>query len=401
MFDLTALDDAFFADPYPTYQAMREEGRVHELSGGGYLLAHHADLKRVYRETSNFSSDKERQFEPAFGRDSALFEHHTTSLVFRDPPLHTHVRRAIGNALSQRMIVAMQQGVEDVVAGLITKLVDKMAEQREADLVAEFAAAIPIEIIGNLLRIPANERAPLRQWSLAILGALEVNPGEDVLQAGNRAVEEFLTYLEALVARRRDTLSDADDDILARLLRFEHEGQGLSATELYHQCIFLLNAGHETTTNLIGSGIELLLRFPDARRTLRDSPELIDRAVEEMLRFESPNQLGNRLTTCDVDIAGVRIPQGSTLTLVIGAANRDPRVFKAPDTFDITRADNPHLAFGAGIHTCAGLNVARLEAQVAIAAMIRQFPDMHLTEVPERARRARFRGFTALKVALS
>jgi hypothetical protein len=181
-------------------------------------------------------------------------------------------------------------------------------------------------------------------------------------------------------------------------LRWEVDGAGLGVVELYHQCIFLLNAGHETTTNLIGNGIELLLRYPQQLERLRAQPELIDTAVEEILRFESSNQLGNRTTTTAVEIGDQTIAAGSVLTLCIGAANRDPQQFDRPDEFDITREPNPHLAFAAGIHTCAGLNVARLEGQVAIGRFIERFPDVAILGRPQRARRARFRGFTSLPI---
>jgi hypothetical protein len=189
---------------------------------------------------------------------------------------------------------------------------------------------------------------------------------------------------------------EEDDDILARLLRWEQDGYRFTRTALYHQCVFLLNAGHETTSNLIGNGVELLLRHPDQLALLREDPTLIDTAVEEVLRCESPNQLGNRTVTEDTELRGVPLPLGSILTLCIGAANRDLAVFPEPERFDIRRTPNPHLAFGAGIHTCAGLNVARLEGQVAIGRLIARFPALRLAGEPLRARRARFRGWESV-----
>lgn len=394
-FDLGALPDGFYEDPYSTYARLADEAPVFRLPDSGVFLTRYRDLRRVYRDARRFSSDKRLQFEPVFGATSPLYEHHTTSLVFNDPPLHTHVRRAIGNALSSRMVEVMQRDVE----ALVMDLLDGLAMRGTFDLIADFAAAIPVEVIGNLLRIPHAERGPLRQWSLAILGSLEARPSAAQLARGNAAVTEFMAYLTDFVARRESTLASADDDIVARLIRWERDGFRLSGKELYHQCIFLLNAGHETTTNLIGNGAELLLRFPEARRAILRSPGLIEGAVEEMLRFESPNQLGNRTTTTAVSIGGVDIEPGTILTLCIGAANRDPEVFDAPERFDITRAPNPHLAFGAGSHTCAGLNVARLEARVALVRLFERFPELQLAGEPVRARRARFRGFERLPVA--
>ena len=390
--DLRNLPDEFYADPYPLYRRLREQTPVLELPDGGLFLTRYADLVAVYKDARRFSSDKRVQFAPVFGEGSPLYEHHTTSLVFNDPPLHTQVRKALSN----KMVQMMQAGVDQ----LVEELLDGLAQRSRVDLISEFAAAIPVEIIGNMLGVPRAERGPLRRWSLAILGGLEVGLDERRMALGNQCVSEFLDYLRELVSSRRRALKDSDDDILARLLRWESDGYRLSEKELYHQCIFLLNAGHETTTNLIGNGVELLIRFPEAQQHLRDDPSLIDSGIEEMLRYESSNQLGNRTTTEDLEIGGVAIPAGTVLTLCIGAANRDPEVFADPEAFEISRQHNPHLAFGSGIHTCAGLNVARLEGRVAIGRLLQRFQTIQLDGEPRRAHRARFRGFETLPLLL-
>lgn len=386
---------AMYQDPYPLYHALRSRDPVHRCSNGSYFLTRHADLRRIYKDARSFSSDKKVQFKPLFG-DSLLYEHHTTSLVFNDPPLHTHVRKAFGSALSPKAIEAMERDVRMLVERLLLEVEGK----QEFDLITDFASVIPVEVIGNLLRVPHEERGPLRGWSAAILGALEFNLSKEQLQAGNRAVREFLDYLERLVAERRRNLSDDHDDILSRLIRWESEGFTLSDKQLYHQCIFLLNAGHETTTNLIGNGIHALLTQPEQLQKLRQQPELVDAAVEEMLRYESPVQLGNRLTTTTVEFGDIAIPAGTILTLCIGAANRDPEVYEQPDIFDITRDPRDHLAFGGGIHTCAGLNIARLEARIAIGRLVQHFPGLRLNGEVVRDQRMRFRGFLSLPIAV-
>jgi cytochrome P450 len=394
-FDPFDPPSAMYVDPYPLYHALRSRDPVHRCPNGSYFLTRHADLRRIYKDARSFSSDKKVQFKPLFG-DSLLYEHHTTSLVFNDPPLHTHVRKAFGSALSPKTIEAMERDVRV----LVERLLGEVEEMKEFDLIADFASVIPVEVIGNLLRVPREERGPLRGWSAAILGALEFNLGAEQLQAGNRAVRDFLDYLEKLVADRRRNLSDDHDDILSRLIRWESEGFTLSDKQLYHQCIFLLNAGHETTTNLIGNGIHGLLTHPEQLQRLRKQPELIDAAVEEMLRYESPVQLGNRLTTRAVEFGDTAIPEGTILTLCIGAANRDPEVYEQPDVFDITRNPRDHLAFGGGIHTCAGLNVARLEARIAISRLVQNFPGLRLNGEVVRDQRMRFRGFLSLPMAI-
>ena len=207
---------------------------------------------------------------------------------------------------------------------------------------------------------------------------------------------EFLGYLKGLVAARRASPGDPDIDVLTRLIEGDGEGETLSEVELLQNCIFILNAGHETTTNLIGNGLYALMEWPDERRRLIDNPDLIDSAVEEFLRFESSNQLGNRITTEDTEIGGVAMPPETRITLCIGAANRDPRQFPDPDRLDLSRKPNKHLAFGSGAHTCAGLSLARLEGKIAIGRFLARFPDYALRTEPTRGGRVRFRGFLSI-----
>jgi cytochrome P450 len=209
-----------------------------------------------------------------------------------------------------------------------------------------------------------------------------------------------VSYLKDLVAQRRRAPGDPQHDVLTRLIQGEVDGERLSEAELLQNCIFILNAGHETTTNLIGNGLVTLSEWPDERAALRQNPELIDSAVEECLRFESSNQLGNRMTTADTTIGGVAVARGTPVTLCIGAANRDPEQFADPDRFDIRREPNRHLAFGFGIHQCAGLSLARLEARIAIGRFAQRFASYRLNGAPTRGGRVRFRGFAALPCAL-
>jgi cytochrome P450 len=390
-FDLAHLPPEFYADPYPYYRALREHAPVKAMPDGSWFLTRYDDVLAVYRDPKVWSSDKKREFGPKYGA-TPLYEHHTTSLVFNDPPLHTRVRRAIVGALSQRHIAAMEPGL----VALVERLLDGLESRRSDDLIDAYAGAIPVEIIGNLLGVPHDERGPLRGWSLAILGALEPVLTPERADAGNRAVVEMSGYLRSLVAERRAHPRDADTDVLTRLIEGEADGERLTETELLHQCIFLLNAGHETTTNLIGNALYMLTQWPDERARLIREPSLITSAVEEFLRFESSNQLGNRISTQPCVAGGVSLPAHARVTLCIGAANRDPAQFPDPDRLDLARNPNRHLAFGFGIHTCAGLNLARLEGRVAIGRFLARFPDYALDGTPMRGGRARFRGFLHL-----
>ena len=397
--DLRALPADFYANPYPVYALLRASSPVRQMPDGSYFLTRYADVAAVYKDAQLFSSDKKVEFGPKYG-DSPLFEHHTTSLVFNDPPLHTRVRKLIMGALTRRAIADMEPGL----IGLVDRLRDAIESNGGGDLIEDFAAAIPVEIIGNLLGVPLADRAPLRGWSLAILGALEpkLTPAQAAL--GNRSVTEMVAYLKALVHDRRAHPGDPDHDVLTRLIQGEGSGEQLSEAELLQNCIFILNAGHETTTNLIGNALVALQEWPDQKSTLLQKLEqesanpqgleaVLTTAVDEFLRFESSNQLGNRRALRDCVVGGTALPAGSLITLCIGAANRDPAQFANPETLDLQRQDNRHLAFGVGVHQCAGLSLARLEGRVAIGRFLRRFPRYRLTEAPIRGGRARFRGF--------
>jgi cytochrome P450 len=395
-FDIEKLTPEFYVNPYPTYRALREHEPVKRLPNGSWFLTRYDDLVSAYKSTKLFSSDKRREFAPKYG-DSLLYEHHTSSLVFNDPPAHTRVRRLIMGALSPRAIAEMQP---DLIA-LVDRLLDALAAKGSVELIGDFASAIPVQVIGNLLDVPMEERGPLRDWSLAILGALEPVISADVFARGNKAVEDFLSYLEILVARRRARPGNPDRDVLTRLIQGEDNGERLTSKELLHNCIFLLNAGHETTTNLIGNGLVALSGNPAQKKRLIENPELIKTAVEEILRFESSNQLGNRMTTERVELGGISLAAGTPVTLCIGAANRDPLQFTDPENLDIGRTPNRHLAFGTGAHQCAGMALARLEGAIAISRFLARFPNYASSGAPVRGGRVRFRGFLSVPCEVS
>jgi len=266
---------------------------------------------------------------------------------------------------------------------------------QDADLIEDFASSIPIQIIGNLLDIPMAERGPLRDWSLAILGALEPVLTQAQLDTGHAAVREFKTYLQDLVARRTARPGDPETDVLTRLIQGDTSGK-LSEIELIQNCIFILNAGHETTTNLIGNALALLHDHPGQKRKLIENPDLATPAVEEVLRIASPNQFGNRETSRMVNLGGYDMPEGTNLHLCIGAANRDPEVFEEPAHFDITRTPNRHLAFAAGPHVCVGLTLARMEGRIAISRFLARYPDYAISDERKQGGRVRFRGYANL-----
>ncbi len=396
-FSLADPPAGFVDDPYPWYAALRSARPRHRLASDSVLLTRHDDVLAVYR-APQASSDKTLEFAARLGAGTPIYRHHTTSLVFSDPPLHTRVRRILMGALNQRAITRMEPGL----VRLVDDLLDALPAHPAPGQIEHFAAQIPVEVIGNLLAVPHAERAPLREWSLAILSALEPAPAGPLLDRANAAVMEFLGYLRGLLAERRRCPGDPEVDVLTRLLQGDAQGS-LSEEELMHNCIFLLNAGHETTTNLIGNGMDALLSHRDQLERLVAEPALITTAVEELLRFESPLQLNNRRLLAPLDLEGgtpETLPAGLFVTLCIGAANRDPAEFADPERLDIARRPNNHLAFGQGAHACSGMNVARLEGRIAIGRLLARYPRIARRGAAQRDRRLRFRGLRSLPVTL-
>ena len=394
MFDLSAPPEGFVENPFPHYDRLLRETPVLRQPDGSVLICRHADLNAIYRDTRLYISDKKLAFAPKFGPGSPLFEHHTTSLVFNDPPLHTRVRRIMTSALTPKALARMEPGLIDTVDRLLEGL------GPTPDLIEDYASCIPVQIIGNLLDVPMEERGPLRDRSLAILGALEPTLSEAELEAGHTAVRAFKAYLQDLIARRRADPGDPETDVLTRLIAGDDGGQ-LTEIELIQNCIFILNAGHETTTNLIGSALALLHDHPDQKARLLAEPALIGPCIEEVLRFRSPNQFGNRETTAPVMIGGVEIAAGTNLHLCIGAANRDTEVFEDPTKFDIGRKPNRHLAFAGGPHVCVGLTLARMEGKIALQRFLNRYPDYEISAARQGGGRIRFHGYATLPARLS
>jgi cytochrome P450 len=401
-FNLGRLTKSFLDDPYPTYAALRAHAPVHRLPDGSFFLTRYDDVAQVYRDTATWSSDKKIDFRPNFA-DSLLYEHHTTSLVFNDPPVHTRVRKLLAPVFTPRALKAIEPRIED----LVERLLDNAARAGAVDLIEDYAAAIPLQLIGDLLGVPQHERGPLRNWSLRILGALEPVLNAEQFAQGVKSVAEFKAYLTKLIADRQTQVSADGKEILSILIRASefaadaNDGaERLSGLELIHNCIFLLNAGHETTTNLIGNSVDLLLRNPEAKAELTQHPELIDTAIEEFLRMESPNQLGNRRATKDTQLGGIAIPAGGYVHLCIAAANRDGEQFPDAERLDLRRSPNRHLAFGLGIHACAGMSLARMEARIAIGKLLARFQTIERAGDAVRGGRARFRGFLRFPVTV-
>ncbi len=392
-FDLNTIGPDFIEDPHPVLHALRRSAPAHRNPDGSVVLTRYADCLKVY-QSRDMLSDKTEAFGEKFGQ-CPLLEHHTTSLVFNDPPYHTVVRKLISGAFTPRKLAEF----EPLIDRIVDRLLDRVAEMGQFDLIEDFAKVLPTEIISFMLGIPESHRDRLRGYSIAILGALDPVAPPERLAAGNAAVTEFAAILGELIDHRRANPDGAaQGEVLEALIFGEHDGRRLTQEELIQNCIFLLNAGHETTTSMVGNAIGSLLDHPDALAALRAAPDLITPAIEECLRMESPLQIGNRLAGEEIDLGHTVLPKGTYIHTSIAAANRDPDVFPDPDRFDITRRPNRHIAFITGIHVCLGATLARIEGRIAVGELVQRFPKLAQTGARVRLPLARFRGYTAFPV---
>ena len=395
-FELSKVDAEFARAPYADYAILREHAPLCEQADGSIVVTRYEDVKKALGDATVFSSDKKVDFRPRFG-DSPLYEHHTTSIVFNDPPYHTRVRKLLGPFFAARVLRQMEASIRRMVDGLL----DRAAASGQLDVVNDFANLIPLNLIGDLLGVPADHREPLKDWATTILGALEPVRSGPQLDEGNQAVEDFKRYLRELIAKKRKNPPGPDEmDVLWALVEASEGGEGLSELEILHNSIFMLNAGHDTTGSLIANGVDLLLNHPEQKQRLVEQPALIKTAIEEMLRLESPLQIGNRRTTEPSILNGQTIAGGTFLHLVIAAANRDETAFDRADEFMVDRTPNRHLAFSHGIHTCAGNAVARIEASIAFGRLLERFPAFSRASETVRPHRSRFRVVDQLLIDL-
>ncbi|MDF0601552.1 cytochrome P450 [Psychromarinibacter sp. C21-152] len=395
-FDLLHVPADYAADPYPYLARLRETAPVHRNPDGTYVLTRYDDLVQVYRDPKLWSSDKTIDFAPKFGPGSPLYEHHTTSVVFTDPPDHTRIRALFQHAFTRKALNDLKPRIES----LVDTALDRFEDEGRMEVVEDFSFRLPIEVVCDMLGVPTADRGLIRDWAVAILTALEPKLTQEQLDTGNRAVTDFKQYLRDLLAHRRAHPETAQPgEVLTVLADAEADGERLTEIELLHQCIFMLNAGHETSTNMISHGIHEMLRNPDQIARLNAEPELIDPMVEEVLRYQAPIQINNRRATADTRIGDTDLPAGSIVHMIVAAANRDPAQFPDPDRFDIARRPNRHLSFALGIHICAGNNLARVEAVIAFGKLFRRFPKLELLAPAKIAPRLRFREVLELNVA--
>ncbi|MFI9008734.1 cytochrome P450 [Actinosynnema sp. NPDC053489] len=381
-------DPAFIADPYPAFAAMRAEAGVHWHEELGVAVAvSHAAASAVLRHRSLGRIWTDATPLDRFASFNLL---HRNSLLENEPPTHSRLRRLVAAAFGRGHVERLRPWIADLADRLVDGLVDGIAAEGRADLLAHVAAPLPVEVIAELLGVPAVDRPLLQPWSNAIVKMYEYGLPADKQAAAERAAGEFVSYLRELVALRRGA---PGDDLVSDLVAVtDADGAKLTEDELVATAVLLLMAGHEATVNVIGNGVQALMNHPGEWRRLVADRSLLPTAVEELIRYDSPLQLFERTATEPVTIAGHVVEPGRKIAALLGAAARDPEVFADPDTFDITRNPNPHLGFGMGIHYCLGAPLARIEVQAALSSLARKLPTATLAATPRRREEFVIRG---------
>ena len=364
------FDPRFHDDPAELYAELRASNPVHRSPLGFWVFTRHADCLAILRDKR--SSSDARNVDPeaigapvvthgAEGPAVQIYDD-LSPFIFRDPPDHTRLRGLVQKAFTPRVVESLRGRATE----LATSLVDEALESGEVDLVADFAYALPVRIIAEMLGVPEADLVMFKDWSDATARGLDPDfllPPED-LQRRLDALIAFLGYFGQLISDRREHLGD---DLLSKLIQAEENGVTLTQGELIATCILILVAGHETTVNLLSGGVLELMRHRDQLARFRDDPAVLRTGIEEMTRYVSPVHLTGRTALEDIEIGGATVKKGEFMMLLLGCANRDPAVFKDPETFDVRREENPHIGFGFGAHFCLGASLARLEAQVALA----------------------------------
>ncbi|WP_030942188.1 cytochrome P450 [Streptomyces sp. NRRL S-646] len=391
-------DPAFLADPYPAYADLRARGRVHYYEPTNqWLVPHHADVSALLRDRRLGRTYQHRFTHEDFGRTAPPDEHepfHTLNdhgMLDLEPPDHTRIRRLVSKAFTPRTV----ERLGPYVGNLAGELVDRLVENGGGDLLSEVAEPLPVAVIAEMLGFPEADRGPLRPWSADICGMYELNPSEETATRAVRASVEFSDYLRELIAERR---KDPGDDLISGLIAAHDEGDRLTEQEMISTCVLLLNAGHEATVNATVNGWYALFRHPDQLSQLRADHSLVPTAVEELMRYDTPLQLFERWVLDEIEIDGTVIPRGAEIAMLFGSANHDPEVFRDPERLDLTRTDNPHISFSAGIHYCIGAPLARIELAASMTALLEKAPTLRLAAEPERKPNFVIRGLEGLSI---
>jgi cytochrome P450 len=392
----------FTDDPYPQYAALRAHVPVESHELGFWALWRHADVTEMLRGRLSVEDTNITSLGPMRAVYDEIYKEANTgrrgggrSMLDRDPPDHTRLRRLVSRAFTPRRI----ETLTPVVQAFVDDALDRIAEAGEVDLIEALAFPLPFAVISTMLGMPENDVVRLRELSHLIVKSLEPVPDEATVREIIHADIEMEDRTAEAIAWKR---AHPADDLLTALINAEDGGDTLDDEELIAQVVLLYVAGHETTVNLIGNGAFALLNDPDQAALWRDRPDLDDNAIEELLRYDSPVQLTRRITLEDYEVDGRVIPKGSFVMASLGSANRDELVFGADA--DRVRLDRPnakqHASFGGGVHHCLGSALARTEGRIALSSLFRRFPGLALAGPPTRNDRINLRGLTELRVSV-
>ena len=388
------LSPSVYLNPYPKYAELREKDPVHwSPMMDGWVLSRFADADAVLRDHKRFSSDPRTRRSTRSQRNAGIENPGGQSMLFLDPPDHTRLRALVSKAFSPVSIAAMVSRIHSIVS----ELLDQIPNPADFDLMEALAYPLPVIVMAEMLGIPAADRAQFKHWSDLRARILEPTIRPEEIEKANRATHELDDYFRKVIERRRQ---DPRDDLISTLILAEEAGDKLTSDEVIVMLRLLLVAGNETTTNLIGNGMLALLRNPDQIELLRSQPALMEPAVEELLRFDTPVQLDARTARTDLEIDGRKVLPGQAVILLLGAANHDPAVFPNPGRLDITRRNGSNLAFGRGLHHCLGAPLARVEARAAFGALLERFPNIRLLDQrPVFKDNVVLRGVRSLRIA--
>ncbi|MFF8357194.1 cytochrome P450 [Streptomyces chartreusis] len=394
-------DPAFLADPYPAYAELRARGRVHYYEPTDqWLVPHHADVSALLRERRLGRTYQHRFTHEDFGRTAPPPEHepfhvlNDHGMLDLEPPDHTRIRRLVSKAFTPRTVEQLKPYVRRLAGELVAGLV----EAGGGDLLTDVAEPLPVAVIAEMLGIPESDRGQLRPWSADICGMYELSPSPETAEKAVRASVEFSDYLLELIAARR---KEPGEDLISGLIAAHDEGDRLTEQEMISTAVLLLNAGHEATVNATVNGWWALFRNPGQLSALRADHSLIPSAIEELMRYDTPLQLFERWVLDEIEIDGTTIPRGAEIAMLFGSANHDPEVFEAPAALDLTRKDNPHISFSAGIHYCIGAPLARIELAASMSALLDQAPTLRAATAPDRKPNFVIRGLEGLRVEVA
>ncbi|HEV2088444.1 MAG TPA: cytochrome P450 [Cryptosporangiaceae bacterium] len=395
---------AFVAWPYDAYADLREHAPVWRFDGTGqWMVSRYDDVnallrdRRLGRTYRHVASPEELGHPPDPEHLAPFWTLIRNGMLDREPPDHTRLRRLVSRAFTARTVELLRPRVDALADALVTDLLDAGADGSPVDLIATVAEPLPVNVIAEMLGVPESDRHLLRPWSAAICGMYELNPSAEAERAAVRASVDFSAYLRGLAAERR---ANPGDDLISALTQVADDGDRLTVDELVGTCVLLLNAGHEATVNVTGNGWWSLLRYPAELDRLRTGQVGLATAVEELMRFDTPLQMFERWVLEDIEVRGVAIPRGSEVGLLFGSANHDPEVFADPDRLDLSRANNPHLSFGAGIHYCLGAPLARIELVASFETVLRRVPALTLAAEPRWKPGYIIRGLESLDVTV-